>query len=82
MRNTFVDLDINETSDVNGGGIVGAAAGYVIGNVVGAGLMVVSYYDAKRSGSSNDDAMKAALTVYGGTVITCTVVGGVATGIV
>ena len=82
METTFNELNSNETFDINGGGIVGAAVGYVVGVHVGAVGCAVACIDSVRSGSSGRDAAKAGITVFAGSVITCTVVGACATGLV
>lgn len=78
----FNELDTYELEYLNGGGIVGAAVGYLAGLAVGTVGCAVACIDSSRSGSSGRDAAKAGLTVFVGSVVTGTVIGACATGVI
>ena len=76
----LVTLNENEKLLVNAGGLVGAAAGYSIGVGVGAAGVVATCIACRNE--DKDMALKAAVTVFTGSVVTCTAIGAAATGIV
>ena len=81
MNRAYIQLTEDEMQKVNGGGIAGAAAGYVIGVGVGAVAAISVGITSARSGDSRKMTGRAVLTTFTSSVITCTVVGACATGV-
>ena len=79
MKN-FIDISEKELIEINGGGIAGAAAGYLIGVVAGGIGAIIVYCDKDTRGDSKQNA--AALTVFTSCVLACTTIGACSTGII
>lgn len=78
--NHFSNISKDELELINGGGLAGAAAGYLVGVVVGGILAVAVCCDKGTQGSPNQGS--AVMTVFTSAVITCTTIGAAATGII
>lgn len=75
----FENVTRSESLAVNGGGLAGAAIGYIIGVCVGGIAAACVYRDPDTKGDPNQG--KAAITAFTSAVVTCTTIGAVSTGI-
>lgn len=73
----FEIVSDNEMVLIDGGGLAGAAAGYIVGVAVGGIAAAVCYCQTKGDAKQNT----AVMTTFTSAVISCTAIGAAATGI-
>lgn len=75
----FQSVSEFELRNIDGGGLVGAVTGYIVGVCVGGIAAATVYADSDTQGSRNQG--KAAMAAFTSAVISCTAIGAAATGI-
>lgn len=74
-------LEEKDLQEVNGGGVAGAAVGYVAGVLVGTFACIGVGIASAAAGDSRSMTTKAIFTTFIGSIITGTVIGGCVTGV-
>lgn len=76
------ELNEKELNNVNGGGLLGALVGYVVGVYAGAVVAAGTYVACTVAGEKGSMVSKAVATSFTCTVVGSTILGGIATGLI